>query len=322
MASNITLEERIKIKVMHDHGHGVPFMATYLHRHKTSIYRELSKLNTSGVYDYNYAHQLSSNNMARHRHQGPSAETIVLIELKIINEQWSPEQISGWLQRNHGIHISHTWIYQHVEKDRIEDGELSNHMRRGKYSFGSREYKGKIKNRITIDNRPDEINKRTRLGDFEIDLIVGPKNKGAILTIIDRLSRYCIIEKLSGKGSEEVKETLLKAFDSYHGQKHSVTSDNGNEFTLHEEISEKSGVDYYFAHPYASYERGSIENLNGLIRQYIPKGKTFDDIEQAHIKKIEMKLNSRPRKILKFLTPQEFSENMELEIKSELRLQV
>lgn len=311
MVSNIRIEERIKIKALHDQGHAVPSIAKYLKRHKTSIYRELSKRNELGVYDYQYAQNLSSKNMARQGHQKPTKETIELIEMKIMNEQWSPEQISGWLKLKRDVHISHTWIYQYVEKDRSEDGELSNHMRRGKYSYEPREYKGQIKNRTTIDQRPDIINERKRLGDFEIDLIVGPKNKGAILTVVDRLSRQCVIEKLCNKSAKEIKEVLCHALNLHDGQKHSITSDNGSEFTLHEEIAKSLKIDYYFAHPYASYERGSIENLNGLIRQYIPKGTAFDDIDQTDVKHIEEKLNSRPRKVLKFLTPQEFRVNME-----------
>ena len=147
--------------------------------------------------------------MMRQVQKSPTAETISLIEIKILNEQWSPEQISGWLKLNHDIYVSHTWIYQHVEKDRREGGELSNHMRRGKYSFDPREYKGKIKNRTTIDQRPEIINERKRLGDFEIDLIVGPKNKGAILTVVDRLSRQCIIKKLGSKGSVKGNKRYL-----------------------------------------------------------------------------------------------------------------
>lgn len=320
MTSHINLEERIKIKALHDQGHNAPAIAKYLNRHKTSIYRELSKLNDSGIYDHAYAQQLSRLNMARHRYQGPDEKTISIIEEKIMNEQWSPEQISGWLKVNHDIHVSHTWIYKYVEQDRQEEGELSDNMRRGKYSFEPREYKGKIKNRVTIDQRPDVINKRERLGDFEIDLIVGPKNKGAILTVIDRLSRHCMIEKLSSKGSKEVKNTIINLFKQHTGKSYSITTDNGNEFMLHGSIAQELNVDYYFAHPYASYERGSIENLNGLIRQYIPKGKVFDDIDQSYIKEIETKLNTRPRKILNFLTPNEFNEKMKS--KSGLRLQV
>ena len=120
----------------------------------------------------------------------------------------------------------------------------------------------------------------------------------------------CIIEKLSSKNAKETKAVLLNAFNNYDCQTHSITSDNGSEFALHEEISKGLEVDYYFSHPYASYERGSIENLNGLIRQYIPKGKDFDNIDTLFIKKIEDKLNNRPRKILNFLTPKEFYDNI------------
>ena len=166
---------------------------------------------------------------------------------------------------------------------------------------------------ISYRNHPLQYNEVNRLlctphGDFGIDLIVDPKNKGAILTVIDRLSRYCIIEKLSSKGSKEVKHAVIEIFKNYNGKRYSITSDNGNEFMLHEVIAQDVNIDYYFAHPYASYQRGSIENLNGLIRQYIPKGKSFDDINQTYVKKIERKLNTRPRKVLKFLTPNEFSE--------------
>ena len=165
---------------------------------------------------------------------------------------------------------------------------------------------------MTIDDRPKIINERKRLGDCEIDLIVGPKNKGAILTTIDRLSRRCVIEKLSNKGAIEIKTVLLNAFNNDDYPKHSVTSDNGSEFTLHEDISKELKIDYYFSHPYASYKYGSIKNLNGLIRQYIAKGKEFDDIDSSFIKQVEEKLNNRPRKILNFLTPQESYESIKI----------
>ena len=106
---------------------------------------------------------------------------------------------------NHDITVSHTWIYQYIERDRYSGGELSNHLRHGKYSSEPREYKGKIPDRVSIDKRPEIINERSRLGDFEIDLIVGPKNRGAILSMIDRLSRYCILHKLKGKTAAEVE---------------------------------------------------------------------------------------------------------------------
>jgi transposase, IS30 family len=182
-------------------------------------------------------------------------------------------------------------------------------MRHGKYIKGHREYRGNIKNRISIENRPEAINQRTRLGDYEIDLVVGVKNRGAILTMIDRLSRRCILEKLPNKSSESVANIVIQSLKKHGSSPSSITSDNGTEFTLHQEISLELDIDYYFAHPYASYERGSIENLNGLIRQYIPKGTDFSDILNTDIKIIQEKLNNRPRKILDFLAPNEYTKN-------------
>ena len=141
---------------------------------------------------------------------------------------------------------------------------------------------------------------------MEIDLIVGPKNRGAILSIMDRKSRYCILEKLSGKTADEVTRTVICSLSSCCVNLFSITSDNGNEFIEHKEISKALGVDYYFAHPYASYERGTVENLNGLIRQYLPKGTDFADIPASVIKIIEDKLNHRPRKVLNYLSPHEY----------------
>jgi IS30 family transposase len=144
------------------------------------------------------------------------------------------------------------------------------------------------------------------LGDYEIDLIVGPKNRGAILSIIDRVSRKCLLEKLTGKTASEVATGVIAALLPYKSFIFTITSDNGTEFTHHEEIAKALGIQYYFANPYASYERGSIENLNGLVRQYIPKGTDFNLISPEEIKVIEEKLNNRPRKVLDYWTPNEF----------------
>lgn len=320
MPSNITLTERIQIKALCDQGFKAPYIAKYLNRHKTSIYRELSKKKPDGNYDYLYANNLSSSNMARYRYQGPDALIIDLIDKKILNEQWSPEQISGWLKLHHDISISHTWIYQYIEQDRVQGGELANHLRIGKYTFGAREYKGKIPNRTTIDQRPEVINNRQRIGDYEIDLVVGPKNKGSILTAVDRSTRICKIGKLRSKEAEVVKEKTVDIFNK--AAILSITSDNGNEFICHQEIASQLDIKYYFANPYASYERGSIENLNGLIRQYIPKGTPFDEITDEFIAQIQHKLNNRPRKVLGFLTPLEFNDKMTHNKATKLRLQV
>ena len=163
---------------------------------------------------------------------------------------------------------------------------------------------------MCIEKRPAVINDRKRLGDLEIDLVVGPKNRGAILTIIDRKSRQCAIQNLTSKKASVVSVACLEAVKRLGVEAKSITSDNGTEFTDHKDISKPLGINYFFAHPYASYERGSIENLNGLVRQYIPKKTSFKEIDQNYLTDLERRLNERPRKILKYLTPNEYVVSM------------
>lgn len=305
MAQHLTIEERIKLEALLDADVSLNEISKQLGRHRTTIYRERRRVGVlSPKYTANKYQEQARRNMSRDQSsKGPSKDTIKIIEEKILNDQWSPEQISNWLRKHKQESPCHTWIYKHIRADKDQGGELHNNLRRGNYLKGHKAYKGKIKNRISIEHRPEEINHRSRCGDYEIDLIVGPKNRGAILTIVDRLSRECRLEKLDGKSAESVTAAVISCLPE---NVLSVTSDNGSEFSNHEIISKTRALKYYFAHPYASYERGSIENLNGLVRQYIPKGKSFDTIDNNEVKIIESKLNDRPRKVLEFMTPLEY----------------
>ena len=318
MSQHLQKTERVQIQTLLDTGNSIDDIAIYLNRHRSTIYREMKR---AGVdvenYEADIYHKSARKNMGREVERAPSSKTISLIEQQILNEQWSPEQISNWLKINNYETVSHTWIYKYIKKDKSEGGELSNNLRIGSYSKGHKPYKGNIVDRVSIEERSAIVNERKRLGDYEIDLIVGSKNKGAILTIIDRMSRCCILEKLTGKTSLEVSDQIIKLLNSSSNSAFTVTTDNGTEFTDHKKISEKLNIQYYFAHPYASYERGSIENLNGLVRQYIPKGTDFTNISQDEIKIIEKKLNGRPRKVLGFLSPIEYIRNVR---KSHLKL--
>ena len=307
MAQHLQKEERIQIQTLLDVGNSIDEIAVYLGRHRSTIYREMNRAGVNAEsYQAETYHSSARKNMRRKVEKTPSSEIKLIIEEKILNEQWSPEQISNWLKIKGYETVSHTWIYQYVKKDKDEGGELFNHLRRGSYNKGHKPYKGHIPDRISIEERPEIINNRKRLGDYEIDLIVGQKNKGAILSIIDRVSRYCILEKLNSKSSSEVSCKIVELLKLSKTPVLSITSDNGSEFTNHKFIAENLGVKYYFAHPYASYERGSVENLNGLVRQYLPKGTDFDSISQNKIKGIQHKLNKRPRKVLDFLSPLEY----------------
>ena len=311
MARHLQREERIKIETLLEVGNSIDEIAEHLGRHRSTIYREMSR---AGVKEEGYRaeiyHRRARKNMVRKMEREPSKEVMKIIEEKILNEQWSPEQISNWLKISGYETVSHTWIYRYIEKDKVEGGELFNNLRRGNYTKGHKPYKGHIVNRVSIEERPSEANNRERLGDYEVDLIVGIKNKGAILTIVDRKSRYCMLEKLTGKTSNETADKMVKAINTKAKFAFTITSDNGSEFSNHVEVARKLGIKYYFAHPYASYERGSIENLNGLIRQYLPKGTDLESIPSETIKDIETKLNKRPRKVLDFLSPLQYSKTV------------
>ena len=160
-----------------------------------------------------------------------------------------------------------------------------------------------IKDKVSIDLRPECINNKQRVGDWEIDTIVGKDNKGAIVTIAERVTAFVLIAKLNGKNAQELAEAVVKLMMPFKDLVLSITSDNGTEFAMHKYISKKLGALFYFAHPYSSWERGLNEYTNRLIRQYIPKKTNFDDVNNLLISEITMKLNRRPRKKLNYKTP-------------------
>lgn len=311
MKKNLTFEHRKIIQTMVENGHKPAEIAKYIGYSVSTIYRELKKVLEEGdSYHAAKAHSITTINMMRQPLQSPSDETVDLVEQKL-KQDWSPEQISNWLKKNNFSSVSHTWIYHYIEEDYLRFGTLHKHLRHFKYKPKNHDYQGKIPNRTSIEERPDIVDERTRLGDYEVDLIVGVKNKGAILSIIDRTSRLCKLKKLVGKTAKEVEEAIIEALLPYKSEIYTLTSDNGNEFTNHERIAEQLGIKYYFARPYASYERGSIENLNGLVRQYIPKGTDFNTVEEYTVKWIEERLNNRPRKVLNYFSPREFIANFD-----------
>ncbi len=160
-----------------------------------------------------------------------------------------------------------------------------------------------IRNKISIEERPEIIDNQERFGDWEIDTIVGKDNKGAIVTIVERKSGFILIKKLNGKNAKELAKAVILIMLPFKFLVHSITADNGTEFAEHEHMARKLEADFYFAHPYSSWERGLSEYSNRLVRQYIPKKTNFDEINKHYISEIQAKLNRRPRKKVKFKTP-------------------
>jgi IS30 family transposase len=308
-------EERHTIQKMKQQGHSQNAIAVELGRSPATISREI-KRNALGDGDYS---ALFADRYAQERTRGKPHYQAVNAENRPIIEAWlkekySPEQIIG-RARQQQISIpmpSIATLYNYVHEDRKSEGKLFLHLRHQ----GKRRKKhgqGKVKrpavaNRIDISQRPSEVEKRERLGDFECDLIVGAGQSGVLLTVNCRTSGKVLIKKLPNKEAAGVRDGLTVLLAPYKDHLHTITSDNGKEFSLHEKVAERLSCNYYFATPYHSWERGSNENLNGLIRQYFPKKMEFWGITQKQVKEVEEALNDRPRKRYKFLTPNEIYE--------------
>jgi transposase, IS30 family len=232
-------------------------------------------------------------------------ETIALIDAKIVID-WSPEQISGWLAAEKELSISHERIYQHVWADKLTGGTLYQHLRHSgkkRKQYGSKDKRGQIRNRISIDDRPMIVSEKTRLGDWEIDTVIGKNHQGALVTIVDRVSKLTLIKKVPSKHADVVTEATITLLRPYLDKTITITADNGKEFAGHEKIKAALNANVYFAHPYSSWERGLNENTNGLIRQYFTKGSSFENITDKDVDEVMEKLNHRPRKTLKYKTP-------------------
>ena len=225
-------------------------------------------------------------------------------------QDYSPEQIVGRAKLDGFSCVSHECIYQYVWADKHKGDNIHTHFRHKGRKYrkrgSSKDSRGIIKNRVDISLRPDIVNVKKRFGDLEIDTIIGKNHKGAILTINDRMTGMVWIRKLSGKDADELAAKTIEAILPLKSLVETITSDNGKEFAKHNAISEALGIEFYFARPYHSWERGANENTNGLIRQYIPKGCDFETIDNKYIECIEKILNNRPRKRLNFMTPIEY----------------
>lgn len=235
-----------------------------------------------------------------------TAEVISLIESQV-RLDWSPEQVSGWLDKAHGTRISHERIYQHIWADKRAGGDLYKHLRqvhkKRRKKYGSKDKRGQIVGRVGIAERPAIVDEKSRIGDWEIDTVIGKNHQGALVTLVDRKSKFTLIKKVDSKHAEGVTTATIALLTNYQNKVLTITSDNGKEFAGHEAISQALNAPVYFANPYCSWERGLNENTNGLIRQYFPKGSSFEDITDEQVDKVMHRLNHRPRKGLDYRTP-------------------
>ena len=306
--THLTQYERYHFSALLRSGKSISSIATQLNRDKSTLYRELNRNKGLRGYRPHQAHEKAVDRLQNsHRHIQITQKVINKLE-RFLRERLSPEQISGFLKPK-GLSISYESIYHHILKDKKVGGYLYRFLRcqrKRKKRYGTSRFdkRGQIQNRVSIDKRPQIVDKKIRIGDWEGDLMIGRHHKGALVTLVDRCSKKTRIVKIESKRSEAVFHAISKALKAEIVR--TMTLDNGKEFSCHEKISENTGCKVYFAHPYSSYERGLNENTNGLIRQYFPKKTDFRKITQKDVKRVEVLLNNRPRKSLGFLSPNEF----------------
>jgi IS30 family transposase len=302
--SQLTREQRYQIYALLKAGHNQTEIARIIKVHKSTISRELRRNRGLRGYRPKQAHRFALNRRKKawYRIEG-SAWTLIEV---LIRQDWSPEQISGWLRKNYRIQISHEWIYQYVIKDKHAGGDLHRHLRcqkKRKKRYGSYDRRGRLKNRVSIDERPAIVDTRQRLGDWEVDTLIGKGHRHAIVSLTERKSRLALLRMVERKTAQAVADAVIELLRSLPVRTHTVTADNGKEFGDHEQIAHDLRADVYFAHPYSSWERATNENMNGLIRQYFPKKRSFATITENEIEFVMERLNNRPRKCLGFKSP-------------------
>ncbi len=313
---HLSLQERELLAQLHWEGKSLGEIAKTLGRNRSTISRELTR-NKAPIHD----RYTPCRAHARSCERKTSANTHERLKNDLIRQYvkqglalgWSPEQISGRLSKDHlGQFINHEAIYQFIyhrqNPDRLEMiNQLRRaHRKRRNQGIGRKVRKTKIPNRISIDDRPKSVDNRRHAGHWEGDSLISRKSKAALNTLVERKSRLVLITKLRRKGAAETNRAIISRLKKLPAKRRqTLTLDNGTENAKHEQLSGKLGIKCYFAHPYASWERGTNENINGLIRWYLPKGTDFRKITPEQIARIEFLLNSRPRKCLGYKTPLE-----------------
>ena len=306
--NHLTAAQRYAIFQTRAKGMSIRSIAKLIDVHPSTVSRELKRNSLpSGAYIHQKAQlKAESRRSTRPGNRSISPTLVWRITQLIIEQQWSPQQISGALARE-GISVSHETIYKIVRKDTT--GKLAMHMRhqmryRRKHNPKHITKATNIPDRISIHQRPEPQDGNLE-GMWEMDTIIGKDGKGAILTLKERSTQLLLMTKLKkGKNAKEVAKEVVRLLLPFKGKMlKNITTDNGSEFAKHQEITKKLGVVVYFADAYASWQKGSIENTNKLIRQYIPKGVSFEKYTDKRIMSIQKKINSRPRKALKYNTP-------------------
>jgi len=308
--TQLTMAQRYQIEALKKEGMSQSEIARNLGVHRSTICRELKRNGLkSGEYLATHA-QIATRLRYQHKKKNRRLRRRHILYLrKHLQEGWSPEQISGRMPLDGLQPISHETIYRYVYQDKRQGGKLYTFLRHKNRKYHKRTHayrpRGQIADRVPIDQRPDIANEKRRVGDWEVDTIIGKGHHQGIVTIVDRKSKFTLMKKVESKQAVTVTRAMLHLLEPIKKYVHTITSDNGKEFAYHKEVANRLDAAFYFAKPYQSWQRGLNEHTNGLIRQYFPKKMAFDTISDKQIVEVQNRLNNRPRKVLGYKTPAE-----------------
>jgi IS30 family transposase len=306
---HVSYEERCQIEALRNEGLSMAAVARRLGRNVSTISRELGR--NSGGRGYRHK-QAQGQSEARRREASsvPRKLTAALQELVAgkLRLQWSPEQIAGWLGLEGIVRISFQWIYERIRADREAGGHLYLHLRRQGRRRRRRPApgeagRGHIPGRVDISERPAVVEEKSRAGDWEVDTIIGAGHEGALVSVVDRMSKYTLLQAVTRKTASLVGGAVIAMLQPVKSLALTVTADNGKEFAGHRDIAKALEADVYFARPYHSWERGLNEHTNGLVRQYFGKSESLREVDPAKVRRVTDLLNGRPRKVLGYQTP-------------------
>lgn len=303
MYKHLSREERYQIHSLLKANQTVTEIARLLGRHRSTISRELERGRGQRGYRAEQACRKASER-AQHSRNARRVDPKIWAKVDFyLGVQWSPEQIASQLK------VSHESVYLHVYADKASGGDLYQHLRsqkpRRKRHLSGRDRRGQIPHRRPISERPTHVEQRTQVGHWEGDTVIGAAHKQAIVTLVERKSGYAVLAKVTHKTADLVGQAIEAKLKPLGSRVRTLTVDNGKEFAHHLATDQALGIQTYFADPYCSWQRGSNENFNGLLRQYIPKKRRMETVTDEELNMIQNRINHRPRKRLGFKTPYE-----------------
>ncbi len=307
----ITYEERYTLGLLRQRGLSPAAIGRVLGRHRSTILREVrrNRATSDGTYRPQLANWYAGGRRSRTRRNLRFSVADFRLVRRVLAQQWSPEQVAGYLRRHRVLWISHETIYRYIWADKRHGGQLYTHLRgaqkQRRKRYRSYDSRGRLAGKRPISKRPAVVETRKQLGHWEVDTVLGAETRDCLLSLVERKTGYVELGKLRARTTAEVNRRATQLIRRQPRPVRTITADNGTEFHGYAALEEKTQARFYFATPHHAWERGTNENTNGLIRQYLPKRQSMTHLTQWDCNRIAATLNARPRKRLGYRTPEE-----------------